>query len=119
MKETQLLSTFFKCQKDNPIKGDWVLTVLDDLSKLNFNKNFEQIKRFNKNAFKKLVKDKIKISALEYLLERKKDKMKNLTYNKIELQPYFLSKSIHRHTAQEIFKWRTHMQDFKYNLNKS
>ena len=44
--------------------------------------------------------------------------MINLKYEKIEIQPYFLSKVIHRRQAQQIFKWRTHMYDFKMNFKK-
>ena len=44
--------------------------------------------------------------------------MINLKYEKLEIQPYLLSKVIHRRHAQNIFKWRTHMYDFKLNFKR-
>ena len=65
-----------------------------------------------------MIKAKVYESALQFLLERKKDKMRHLFYNKIEIQPYLISKMIHRWQAQKVFKWRTHMFDFKLNFSK-
>ena len=55
---------------------------------------------------------------LNFCLKRKKKKMIKLKYAKLEIQPYFLSKVVHRHQAQLIFKWRTHMYDFKLNFKR-
>ena len=50
-----------------------------------------------KFSFKKIVKNKLKEAALNFLIEKKNghSKMTNLTFTKLEMQPYFKSKSLY------------------------
>ena len=66
--ENELLKKFFICQSENAEPGDWYLTVLEDLKKLNIDLSFNQIKVMKKLTFKKLVKKKCNIAALELSL---------------------------------------------------
>ena len=63
--ETSLIFRFFKCQVTEPTKGDWVLTVQDDLSSLELSHYFyEQLKSISKIQFKKILSEKIKVKCL-------------------------------------------------------
>ena len=109
LKEDDLLYKVF-----NPVKGDWVLQVLDDLKILNITSNFNDIKKIKKNSFKNIVKDKVKTAAMTYLnkFKLKHSKMDNLTYKKLAIQPYLTSTKIYPQLAKDAFKWRTRMAKF-------
>ena len=79
----QLLSKFFKCQESSPYKGDWIVTIREDLQKLNIDMTFEQIQSMKKSKFKKFIKEKINNSAFQYLLGEKKEKNEKSYIQKI------------------------------------
>ena len=83
---------FFKAQCDQPIRGDWVSTVNQDLIELDINLSFEEIERISKDAFKELVKKNVKKCALDYLkkLQQTHSKARNLPYE-LDLQMYLKS----------------------------
>ena len=62
-----LLKNFFQAQCEQPIRGDWVSTVKQDLSDLNINLTFEEIQNTSKEGFKEFIKEKVKRAALDYL----------------------------------------------------
>ena len=53
---------------------------------------FEEIKVMSKNAFKMLVKDRIRKLAFNTLIKEKVDKSKlnNLSYKELSIQPYLV-----------------------------
>ena len=73
-----------------------------------------------KESFKSLIKQKIKKHAFEYLLKKKvkHSKMDDIHYKNFELQSYLKTQIIYPKDAQDIFKWRTNMQQFKINFSK-
>ena len=118
LNENELLWKVFEAQCRSPVKGDWILKVKEDLVKLNLPTDFNEIKGMTKNAFKKLVKEKVNVLALKYLnnIKDKHSKMTNLNYEKIEIQSYMSSKNIFPQLSKQIFKWRTRMMNFKMNF---
>ena len=118
LKKSDLLYKFFEAQTKNPAKGDWIIQVLKDLTDLEITNNLNDIKIMKKNSFKLKVKEKIKVLALNYLCNIKKEhsKMDNIKYDKIVLQPYLNSSKVNPDLAKHIFKWRTRMADFKNNF---
>ena len=50
--DTMLLE-FLRAQCENPVKGDWVLTVQKDLDELEISESFDDIRETTKDAFKK------------------------------------------------------------------
>ena len=114
-----LIRKVFDEQDKNPLKGDWVSTVKKDISDLNLNITFEEIKRMGKNKFKSLVKNQTKAKGLEYLLQIKasQSKGKELSYEKLELQNYLSSQSnLSIKDKSFIFSCRTRMLDVKSNF---
>ena len=118
LKEDDLLYKVFDAQLKNPVKGDWVLQVLDDLKILGITSDFKDIKKIKKNSFKNLVKEKVKTSTLKYLnkFKVKHSKMDNLNYTKLAIQPYLTSTKIYPQLAKDSFKWRTRMAQFRINF---
>ena len=118
-KEDSLLSNVFRAQCDKPVKGDWVCTVKIDMEDLEMNLDFEQIKTFTKETFKRLVKEKVNKKAFEYLknLQQSHSKARPLQYEKFCLQDYLKADS--SMTIKEksfTFALRTRMIDLKANF---
>ena len=91
--EGSLLKNFFEAQCEQPTRGDWVSTVKQDLAVLDIKTSFEEIANISKEAFKKLVKDKVQKAALDYLknLQLSHSKSSDLCYDDLSLQGYLKS----------------------------
>ena len=112
--ETELLSQVLKAQIDDPVKGDWILTVKEDLASFDLNHlSFDTIKHLKKEHFKKMVKKSCKNAAFKYLLKEKEEKcvskMSKLKYVELAMQPYFKSKILTRRKQILLFKFRCRM----------
>ena len=86
----------FDATLNNPIKNDFVSICRKYLAELTITLSFEEIRTLSKWKFKKLVKEKIEISAFNYLMELKNrpgrdgkiSKVANIKYEKLEMQQY-------------------------------
>ena len=109
-----------KSEKNNPSKNDWTIRVQKDLQILNINLTDEQIASTSKYKFKKMIKEKARQAAFEYLIEIKNShsKMDNLQYSQLEMQKYLSNNFIYKNDAQLLFKLRTRMAEFKGNFQK-
>ena len=117
-----LIRNVFDEQRRNPAKGDWVLSVLDDLEKLNIDKTFDDIELMEKESFKTLVREAVKQKAFEYLTQTQaaKSKGKEITYNDISLQPYLKpNKYLSIKEKAFIFSARTRMLELKCNYKSN
>ena len=118
-KDGSLLKTFFEAQCDQPIRGDWVSTVKQDMSDLNIQVSFEEISEISKEAFKKLVKEKVQKSALNYLknLQISHSKSKNICYEDLSLQGYLRSGTTNMTIKEKLFCFaaRSRMIDVRCN----
>ena len=119
--QNSLIFETFNAQDKFPAKDDWVLTIKDDLKYFDINLSYEQIRKLSKYSFKKYLKKIIKAKVLKDLNEVKKEhtKMKNLTYVKLQTQPYLLSNNFFPETANFLFRARTRMLDVKNNFKNS
>jgi hypothetical protein len=88
--ENSQVYKFFQLQLNQPVKGDWVSTCLEDLSQLKINKSLEEIKQISENKFKSLLKTRIKENAFEYLLKRRGSKGQGIHYSTLEMSEYLL-----------------------------
>ena len=118
LKDDELLGKFFNAQVKSPLKSDWVSTVKEDLIDIEMDSNFENLKHISKEAFKNIVKQNINKAALKYLsdISKQHSKMMYLKYEKLSIQNYLKTKIINKFEAQRLFKFRTHMEDFKLNF---
>ena len=104
--ESSLLYRFFLSQFNAPCKGDWSLTVKDDMISLKLDNYFlDDLKLVSKNQFRKIASDRIRVMALEYLnnIKEKQSKIKNITYKTLKMQQYLQSSKINSETASRIF----------------
>ena len=119
--EDSLIRRFFDAMCSNPIKGDWATTVKEDLKQLNMDMNIDDIYSMPKHVFKKMVKDKVKHAAVQYLngIKMTKSKAKDLKYDSLSLQEYLSSKcKMNIEEKQFIFHARSRMLNLKSNFKQ-
>ena len=119
-KEGSLLKNFFQAQCEQPIKGDWVSTVKQDLSELGINMSFKDIEITTKEGFKELVKQKVKGAALDYLkmLQKTHSKAKNLNYSELSLQQYLKSGTSKMTIKEKCFAFAARSRTIDVKCNK-
>ena len=68
------------------MKGDWVLTVKENIDELDLKMTFLEIRNTSKDIFKNIVKDKVKIAAFNYMtkLQALHSKSINIKYSKLK-----------------------------------
>ena len=119
--EGEMLYKVFYAQWKYPVKNDWTITVKQDLKDLKIDLSLDEIKRKTNWSFKKLVKVKTKEFALDYLLKLKErhSKMNSLEYQELKIQNYLKDENISVKEAQNIFKYRTRVANFKENFKNN
>ena len=121
LNESEMLYRVFQAQWKYPVKDDWTTTVKQDLIDLKINLSLDEIKEQTDWSFKRLVKIRTKDYTLEYLLnlKQKHSKMANLQYEELRLQSYLMDENITVKEAQNIFKYRTRVANFKENFKNN
>ena len=71
LNEEDMLSKFFHAQWKYPVRGDWTLTVQQDLKELGLCFDLQQIRGMEKEYFKVLVKKACRKTAFDYLMGNK------------------------------------------------
>ena len=126
-REGTILLNFFNAQTKNPCKGDWINTVMEDLSHLQICETFEEIKKMSQLQFRKLVTRRIKEYSFHYLMNKKEklDKVRHIKYEKLEIQPYLLPNQDSRKVSDTIqiskftFSLRSRMVQVRENFKNS
>ena len=113
-----LLFRFIMAQYKNPIKGDWVLSCLEDLKYLNIILTIEEIKSMKRRQFKTLLQKSIKIKALQYLLEKQKSKGSEIKYESLKMAEYLAPNHEKLSIAHQryIFQIRNRMIEIENNF---
>ena len=106
-----LIYKFYKLQKSKPVRGDWCLTVQEDLETLNISLTEDEIETCTEYSFKKIVNSAIKKEAFAYLnkLKDSHSKVKHIAYDKHQMQEYMMSPSIPADLAKFTFMSRSRM----------
>ena len=114
--ETELVKQVFNAQKIAPLKNDWILQIEDDLKLCNINYTEQEITNMSKAKFKAIVKESIRETARNYLIDLKNShsKSKGLD-NSYQLQPYLQCDSLSLQEKQLLFKFRTFTYEVKNN----
>ena len=94
--EDELVKKVFNLQEKFAVKNDWVLQIKNDLNECNISQSENEISKMSKYSFKKLIKEKIRTIAAQYLiaLKEKHSKSENLEYSK-EMQVYLRNESLY------------------------
>ena len=103
---------FFLCQYSKRSPKDWVNQALEDFSDLDIDSSFAYLENISKNAFKQLVKSRIRHFSFQRLLIRKNtlSKMTYLEYNEYKIQDYLENPDLSIETKKIVFRWRVHME---------
>ena len=118
LSEDKMLYKFYQAQRNNPVKDDWTTQIDKDKEELNINLSDSDIKEMSKFNFKKLIKEKIKISTMDHLnqLKESHSKIKNIEYPDLKCSDYLVNKIISTKEAKMLFKFRTRMYSVKANF---
>ena len=108
----------FELQLKNPVKGDWVSTCLTALVELEIKETLEEIKSMSAYKFKNLVKSKIEIKALVYLLTKRGSKGQEIEYTRLEMSEYLLpfNSKLNIEEKRRLFEIRNRMSKIPINF---
>ena len=100
----------FEKQSKNKSKHDWVTTICNDLEEIGLSVTFEEIQKMSRRKWKSMVKVVTEKKALIDLNETKNghSKVKQIKYEKLEMQAYFLPNrlKVSKEEILFIFKMR-------------
>ena len=118
--EESQLYKFFKLQQNNPIKGDWVSTVIKDLSDLKIFQKLDEIRAMSRNKFKNLIKSRIQTKALEYLQTKRGSKGQEIQFTALEMSDFLLpfNSSLDIEEKRKMFEIRNRMTMIPSNFGQ-
>ena len=97
----------FQCK----IRGDWASSCIKSIKTLQLNMNLKQIKMIKLSSFKNVLQERIKSVALKYLLDKQKQKGRDIEYKTIKMSDYLLPNNIIRSIKDQqlLFSLRNKM----------
>ena len=115
--QEEMLSKFFHCQWLKGNKHDWTEQIKSDLDDLGLPSDLGMIKSKPVLSWKNIVKKKTKDYEFKELIEIKEtkngSKLRNLKYEKLELQDYL--KTLDVKLSKTVFRFRCRMSNFSGN----
>ena len=115
-----LTKSLFRLQQSNAIKGDWVSTVLRDISELEIYETIEEIKAMPRTKFKKLIENRIEKKALEDLQTKRSSEGKEKRYTTLEMSELLLpfNSKLNIEEKRKLFEKRNKMTEIPYNFGQ-
>jgi hypothetical protein len=80
--EDSILRKTLQLQLENPCRGDWGSTCLNDLKELNITQTLQEIRTLPKSKFTNILKEQLRRNALVYLNGKQGEKGKETKKNK-------------------------------------
>ena len=110
-----MIHQVLKATCENTVKNDFVQICKKYLKALDIDHSFEEIAKLSKSAFKKLLKEKSKVAAFQYLSgeKLKQKKICNIEFEKLDIQEYLLNGDRNVNVSKFIFKARSKTVDIK------
>ena len=71
-------------------KGDWIWTCIEDLKNIGFKEPLKEVKEMKMVQFRKLVNQRLKENAFNYLLNKQRNKGKEIKYKEFQMAEYLL-----------------------------
>ena len=114
-----MLSRFFKAQQESSSKGDWVHMCNQNIQEINLQLSMTEIEEMSEAKFKNILKKKIKIAALAYLVKKQGSKGGEIEYQELQMADYLLpyDKGLSIAEKQEIFQIRNRMTNIPANFS--
>ena len=106
--EKEIILKVYTAQKESPSQGDWIDLVQEDMNLLNLNISDNVISETSQDDYKRIVKNKVQIHALEKLKSRQQG------HQKVKRIPY-----VHLTTPQDYLTsslFTNKMKNFLFNL---
>ena len=72
--EGSMIFKFLQLQFEQPTRGDWASTCVENLKQLEISETLDEIKRMTRNKFRNIFNERIRTVALKYLVERQGQK---------------------------------------------
>ena len=108
--KTSLISKFFNIQCQNGVKTDWAITCLNNLKELNINLTLREVREMTGKKYKEMIKRRCNELAFEYLINKRRKKGKEITYNNIQMSQYLLpNNQLEIQDQKKIFEMRNRM----------
>ena len=115
-----LLYRFLEAQMIKPTKGCWYNQILCDLESNDIQLSFNDISSLSDKQFQNIVKDKISITSLKYLLGKQRSKGNNICYTSLKMSEYLLPYSdLTIDEKTRLFSIRNHMVNINSNFSKN
>jgi hypothetical protein len=113
--KSAMISQVLKATRENSVKHNFVQTCMKYLKTLDISLNFEEIEKLSDRKFKKLLKEKSKVAAFNYLKKEqsKQTKIMDIHYDKLEIQEYLLCGDRDINISRLILKARGLTLDIK------
>ena len=117
--KNSLIYRFLQAQIKNPVKDDWILTVMENLEELDIYLDLEVMASLSTDCCKKFIYEKIEKRVLCYLNEIKLQhtKVMHIKHEQLELQSYFMPQNqINVQLTKFIFHAKTRMLKVRHNF---
>ena len=117
--EESNVKKMFNLQLAKPSPGDWASTCLSDIENINLKLTLDEISQISKQKYLMILKEKIKDSALKYLLKKQGKKGSEISYSIIEMSEYLqpFNKSLTIEQKREMFAVRNRMVNIPTNFS--
>ena len=114
-----LIFRFIQLQIENPSKGDWASSCISSLQYLNIKLSIHEIAKMKKNQFSKILKKSLEEKSVQYLLENRKSKGKEINYTRLKMAEYLLpqNENLSIEEQQYIFSIRNRMIPIENNFS--
>ena len=114
-----LIKKVFCAQASQPVKGDWVLVVKEDMEYIGLGHlTFENIAGLSKGTLRTMVKAKARDTAWRELMAQKEksSKLAPLKYASFSMQPYLTAEcNLSNRAKRALFRWRSHTISVQQN----
>ena len=116
--EDSVLRKTLQLQIENPCRGDWGSTCINDLKELDITLSLQEIRTLTKSKFSSILKEQIKRCALIYLNGKQGEKGKEMKYNSLEMSEYLqpTNDELSIEQKREMFSVKNRMIDIPYNF---
>ena len=117
--QTELVRQVYEAQKNNPVKGDWVEQVREDLEMMEMVGKENEIEAMSKTQFKTFVRNKVKDHTFRILNVKKEThiKISHIQYDQLNMQKYLKSPMWNNHEASLLFSLRSKStREFRANF---
>ena len=107
----------YQLQLEFPKRGDWASTCKKNLKELKIFLLDQEIRNMRKKIFMDLIRNKCKVRAYEYLMNRRGKKGQNIQYKEIRMSEYLLpNEHLSIEDQQNIFEIRNNMTNIPSNF---